>query len=66
MLRLTLFMELLLNKILGDFWLLVSPISKYVLCNITHAYKIGFARCIVYAIKSVIPRTTVWLVDVSF
>jgi len=56
---------LLLNKILGDFWLLIGPMSKYVHCNIMHAYKIGFSRCIVYAIKSVIPRTLLWLVNVS-
>jgi hypothetical protein len=58
-------MELLLNKILVNFCLLISPISKYVRCNITHAYKIGFARCIVFAVQSVTPRTLIWLVDVS-
>jgi hypothetical protein len=58
-------MELLPNKILGNFCLLISSIFKYVHCNITHAYKIGFARCIVFAVQSVIPRTLLWLVDVS-
>lgn len=58
-------MELLLNKILGSFCLLNSTISKYVHFNITHADKIGFARCMVFAIKSVIPRTLLLLVDVS-
>jgi hypothetical protein len=58
-------MELYLNKILGNFCLLISPISKYIHCNITHAYKIGFARCIVFAVQSVIPRNLLWLVGVS-
>jgi len=58
-------MELRLNKILGKLCLLISPISKYVHCNITHAYKIDFLRCIVFAIKSLMPRTLLWLIDVS-
>jgi len=58
-------MELLLNKILGNLCLLISPISKYVHCNITHAYKIDFLRWIVFAIKSLMPRTLLWLIDVS-